>query len=69
MKLKINLGNKTTERNIIKKDEGMYGTSYTLKCGWFVYYDNTHFNKWRIVSLKKGEQIGIFEKNDIKELG
>ena len=68
MKLKINLGEKTIERDIVKKEESIYGTYYTLQCGWLVNYD-THFNRWEITTLKKGEYIGRFKENDIKQIG
>jgi hypothetical protein len=68
MKLKINLGEKTIERDIVKKEESIYGICYTLQCGWFVDYDK-HFNRWEITTLKKGEYIGRFQENDIKQIG
>ena len=57
----------TIIRTVKKKEESIYGKYYTLNCGWFVEFDN-HFNRWEITTLKKGEIVGRFEKEDIIEL-
>jgi hypothetical protein len=77
MKLKINhtyinsknekIISHTIERDIVKKEESIYGEYYTLKCGWYVEYDNK-FKRWEITTLKKGEYVGRFDKEDIKEI-
>ena len=74
MKLKINfkdyykdIVSDTIIRTVKKKEESIYGKYYTLNCGWYVEFDN-HFNRWEITTLKKGEKVGRFNKEDITEL-
>jgi hypothetical protein len=67
MKLKINSDTINTEREVEKKEESIYGNYYTLKCGWFVEYDN-HFKRWEITTLKKGGFIGRFLEKEITEI-
>jgi hypothetical protein len=74
MKLKINFKNdnkniisETILRTVKNKEESIYGKYYTLNCGWFVEFDN-HFNRWEITTIKKGERVGRFNKEDIIEL-
>ena len=76
MKLRINfkdnfqgeyITSHTIDREIVKKEESIYGVYYTLKCGWYVDYDN-HFKRWEITTLQKGEFVGKFNKEDITEI-
>tara|TARA_R100000664_G_C2743475_1_gene131656 strand:+ start:720 stop:950 length:231 start_codon:yes stop_codon:yes gene_type:complete len=76
MKLKINfkstfkgerITSHTIDREVIKKEQSINGTYYTLKCGWFADYNN-HFKRWEITTIKKGEFVGRFDKEDIKEI-
>jgi len=66
MKLKINSDTINTEREVEKKEESIYGNYYTLKCGWFVEYDN-YFKRWEITTLVDGKYIGRFRENQILE--
>ena len=66
MKLKINSDTINTEREVEKKEESIYGNYYTLKCGWFVEYDN-YFKRWEITTLVNGQYIGRFRENEILE--
>ena len=56
----------TIERDVVEKEESIYGEHYTLKCGWYVSYDNK-FKRWEITTLKNGEFVGIFDEEDIIE--
>ena len=72
MKLKINfiennINTETIVRKVKKKEESIYGKYYTLNCGWYVEYNN-HFNRWEITTLKKGEFVGRFSKEQIIEI-
>ena len=76
MKLRINfkstfqdeyITSASFDREVVKKEESIYGIYYTLKCGWYVEYSN-HFNRWEITTLQKGEYVGRFDSEDIKEI-
>ena len=57
----------TIDRDVVKKEESIYGVYYTLKCGWYVEYDNK-FKRWEIETLTTGQYVGRFEKENIKEI-
>tara|TARA_R100000152_G_C6781671_1_gene216750 strand:+ start:436 stop:678 length:243 start_codon:yes stop_codon:yes gene_type:complete len=57
----------TMDREVVKKEESDYGIYYTLKCGWYVDY-NYQYKRWEITTLKKGDYVGRFSKEDIKEI-
>ena len=57
----------TIERDVIEKTEHIYGIDYTLKCGWYVTYDNK-FKRWEVEKRSTGEHIGRFNEDDIIEI-
>ena len=67
MKLKITIDDKTITREVVKKEESIYGKYYKTQNGWCVDFDN-HFNRWEITTIVKGEFMGRFKKTDIIEI-